>query len=102
MTANPGQCPACGFRIRDAEKGCDVCAHDAERFSTCSGCGSVGDDVQERYSFGIYAGRLCLKCCGKYRDNCGEGRDQGRVEELDEFQRGGYDAIDGEEGSLLV
>ncbi len=62
----------------------------------CSSCGKATGDVEERYSFGIYAGKLCLKCCSNYRDNCGEGQPQGDVTELDEFERGGYDAIHGE------
>ena len=62
----------------------------------CTGCGEERDDVQDRYSFGIYAGRLCVPCCGKYRDNCGIDQDQGRVEDLDEFEYGGYAAIEGD------
>jgi hypothetical protein len=42
----------------------------------CPSCREPGD-VEERYSFGIYAGRFCLKCCGRYRDNCGEDQPQG-------------------------
>lgn len=68
------------------------------KFETCTSCGErKPDEVQERYSFGIYAGRLCKSCCSKYRDNCGIDGEQGSVEDLDEFQRGGYDAIDGED-----
>jgi len=43
----------------------------------CTGCGEERDDVEERYSFGVYAGKLCLPCCSKYRDNCGEEREDG-------------------------
>lgn len=49
----------------------------------CTKCGST-KDVDTRYSFGVYAGRLCLKCCGAYRDNCGVGQPQGDYRELDE------------------
>jgi len=63
---------------------------------SCTKCGTTDGEIEGRYSFGIYAGRLCLKCCGSYRDNCGEGQPQGDVTELDEFAYGGYDAIDGE------
>ena len=58
---------------------------DNERFITCSSCGKVdADDVEERSSFGVYAGRLCTKCCGTYRDNCGLDGDQGDPADLDE------------------
>ena len=49
----------------------------------CRSCGKAGD-VQVRYSFGVYAGVLCVKCCGKYRDNCGIGGRQGSPADLDE------------------
>lgn len=51
----------------------------------CGRCGKRRTDVEDRYSFGIYAGRLCTPCCGSYRDNCGVGRAQGNpYAELDE------------------
>lgn len=62
----------------------------------CTSCCEERDDVDLRYSFGFYAGRLCEECCMKYRDNCGLDQDQGIVEELAEFEYGGYYAIDGE------
>ena len=41
-------------------------------YTRCTGCGEENrTDVEERYSFGIYAGRLCVPCCSKYRDKCG-------------------------------
>ncbi len=43
----------------------------------CTSCGEERSDVEERDSFGIYAGRLCVECCGKYRDNCGLDGEQG-------------------------
>ena len=61
----------------------------------CTSCGTTEGDIAPRYSFGIYAGRLCVACCGKFRDNCGVGQEQGRVEDLDEFAHGGYDAVYG-------
>ncbi len=42
----------------------------------CTSCGS-DKNVDRRYSFGVYAGRLCEKCCGAYRDNCGLDQEQG-------------------------
>ena len=67
-----------------------------QEYYTCTSCEKYEpNEVTERYSFGYYAGRLCLKCCGKYRDNCGE--TQGRVEDLAEFEAGGYAAIEGED-----
>lgn len=62
----------------------------------CTSCGEERDDVERRYSFGIYAGRLCEDCCHTYRDHCGLDQPQGAVEELAEFELGGYDAIYGE------
>jgi hypothetical protein len=67
-------------------------ALDAE--SKC-GCGAT-KDVEPRYSFGEYAGRLCPECCRKFRDHCGIDQGQGDPTELDEFARGGRDAIEGE------
>ena len=49
----------------------------------CTSCGSE-KDVEPRYSFGFYAGRLCLKCCAKYEDNCGVNEEQGDWRDLDE------------------
>jgi hypothetical protein len=46
-------------------------------YTHCTGCGKDSDSVEIRYSFGIYAGRLCDTCCGKYRDNCGLNQPQG-------------------------
>ena len=64
----------------------------------CRHCGKDDEDVQERYSYGIYAGIYCDECAyDTYRDHCGLTSDgQGKVEDLDEFAYGGYDAIDGE------
>lgn len=43
----------------------------------CSRCGQAKNDVEERYSFGVYAGRLCVQCCVGYRDRCGLDQPQG-------------------------
>lgn len=51
----------------------------------CTSCGRERNDVEERYSFGIYAGRLCEDCCYKYRDHCGIDQPQGNpYTDLDE------------------
>ena len=50
---------------------------------TCTSCGST-KDVEPRYSFGIYAGRLCRECCFGYRDHCGIDQEQGNPYTLDE------------------
>ena len=70
--------------------------HYDEDYRTCTGCGKVSDDVDSRYSFGIYAGKLCVACCAGYRDNCGIDQPQGDPTKLAEFEAGGWDAIDGE------
>ena len=63
----------------------------------CTSCSEERNDVERRWSFGFYAGRLCEKCCRKYRDHCGLDSPQGSVEDTDEFVRGGYDAVYGED-----
>jgi len=87
---------ACGEGCGEEPMGCTNCDKITGGEPVCTSCGEPKEDVQERYSFGMYAGRLCTECCSKYRDNCGIGESQGRVEDLDEFERGGYDAIDGD------
>lgn len=49
----------------------------------CSRCGQEPGDIEERYSYGVYAGRLCRKCCLEYRDHCGIDGRQGQPEELE-------------------
>lgn len=40
---------------------------------------------QERYSFGVYAGRMCEECAySRYRDHCGLDGKQGSAADLDE------------------
>ncbi|MBW2411904.1 MAG: hypothetical protein JRF72_19080 [Deltaproteobacteria bacterium] len=54
-------------------------------YDACTSCGKEKPgDVHERYSFGVYAGRLCTGCCAGYRDNCGIGQPQGCPADLDE------------------
>jgi hypothetical protein len=48
----------------------------------CTKCGNIGG--KPRYSFGIYAGRLCYDCCFSYRDHCGIDQSQGNPYALDE------------------
>jgi hypothetical protein len=42
------------------------------------------NDVEERYSFGVYAGIFCRECCLKYQDHCGIDQPQGSPNDLDE------------------
>lgn len=64
---------------------------------TCTRCGEERSDVERRWSFGFYAGRLCEKCCMTYRDHCGLNGSQGRVEDLYEYEYGGYSAVYGDD-----
>ena len=50
----------------------------------CGYCHELKDDIDERYSFGVYAGKMCTDCCASYRDNCGVGQPQGSPNDLDE------------------
>jgi len=68
-----------------------------ESFVICTRCCEPKKSVERRYSYGYYAGRLCDQCAyDAYRDHCGLEGSQGRVEELAEFDYGGYSAIEGE------
>lgn len=52
----------------------------------CPSCEKAKPDVDEQYSYGVYAGIMCGDCArSKYRDGCGhlDGR-QGNAAELDE------------------
>lgn len=40
--------------------------------------------VYARYSFTVYAGKFCDKCCNGYRDRCGLDGSQGDPNDLDE------------------
>lgn len=71
-------------------------------FDTCTKCGETKPGkVDNRYSFGIYAGRLCEKCCRSFRDHCGIDQPQGDVRSLHEFEAGGWEAIEGDQWDLL-
>lgn len=50
----------------------------------CTSCGKEKNSTEERYSFGVYAGRLCTDCCYGYRDHCGIDQNQGNPADLDE------------------
>lgn len=58
--------------------------------NSCTSCGEEKDDVERRYSFGVYAGRMCESCAiNGYRDACGllDGQ-QGDPNDLDEPYNG--------------
>lgn len=58
---------------------------DENNHEFCSKCGKHDpENVQERFSFGVYAGRLCSDCCIDYRDHCGIDQPQGDPSNLDE------------------
>ena len=50
----------------------------------CPHCHEMKDDIQERYSFGVYAGKFCRDCCKRFRDHCGIDQPQGSPNDLDE------------------
>jgi late competence protein required for DNA uptake (superfamily II DNA/RNA helicase) len=50
----------------------------------CSHCHKEKVSVEERFSFGVYAGIFCRECCMRFRDHCGIDQDQGRASDLDE------------------
>ena len=64
---------------------------------TCTSCRQTRPDVKPRYSFGIYAGRLCTPCCSYYRDRCGLDGEQGNPTTLDKYVAGGPAAVWGED-----
>jgi len=49
----------------------------------CNSCGEIREDIEERYSYGVYAGTFCTQCCYKYRDNCGIDQSQGNPSDLE-------------------
>jgi hypothetical protein len=53
-------------------------------YDRCQGCGEQRDDVEERESFGVFAGFLCVPCCSKFRDRCGLDGEQGDPRVLEE------------------
>lgn len=42
-------------------------------------------DIQERHSYGVYAGVFCTDCCYSYRDHCGIDGDQGTPGEYEDM-----------------
>ena len=56
------------------------------RSGICPSCKRKRPDIDEQYSFGVYAGVMCGDCARtKFRDGCGllDGR-QGNAADLDE------------------
>jgi hypothetical protein len=52
----------------------------------CPRCMEKKDDIEEQYSFGVYAGVMCMECARYgYRDQCGHGRPQGTREDYEEL-----------------
>jgi hypothetical protein len=50
----------------------DQLAHEI-KYGWCGRCATKSDDVTERYSLGVYAGRMCTSCArNSYVDGCGE------------------------------
>jgi len=43
----------------------------AIEFGICDRCKRHDTTVDERYSFGVYAGIMCRRCALGYRDRCG-------------------------------
>jgi len=108
----PDTCHYCGEQAKDmflsvdGEPMCDECYNKACQGSLeyqgkllmlCTRCGELRADIEPRYSFGIYAGKLCVPCCSTYRDGCGINQAQGDVTDLDEFDSHGYLGIYGED-----
>ena len=52
----------------------------------CPKCHEKKEDIDERYSFGVYAGVMCVDCAkSSFRDQCGlGGEEQGDPGDLDE------------------
>lgn len=63
----------------------EIC-RDLARLSGCPSCDRVKPDIDEQYSFGIYAGVMCTDCARKgFRDQCGHSPEgQGNPADLDE------------------
>ena len=83
IDGRPIPCQRC-FEVKPFVAGSMWCKECADWQRTCGRCGMVGDSVEERYSYGVYAGRLCPACCSSYRDNCGLDQPQGNPADLDE------------------
>lgn len=51
----------------------------------CPRCEHKRDDIEQQYSFGVYAGVMCKQCAiDGFRDQCGHGGQQGDPSDLDE------------------
>lgn len=52
----------------------------------CPRCGQPKNDIDEQYSYGVYAGVMCTDCARRgYRDQCGHSpTGQGDPADLDE------------------
>ena len=56
-----------------------------ETKTECPRCYKYKSDVEKRYSFTIYAGKMCEDCAiSGFTDQCGIGRRQGTQAEIDE------------------
>jgi Ni,Fe-hydrogenase I small subunit len=57
---------------------------------TCPSCQNKRKDIDERYSFGAYAGVMCEGCAKKnFRDGCGLNQPMGTRQEY-EYDNGPY------------
>ncbi len=83
MLPEPEQCWT--FRDFNQEQRSRALKDLMDRLVTCSRCGKRDLlEVEERYSFNVYAGRLCEPCCYTYRDHCGLDQPQGNPADLEE------------------
>ena len=53
----------------------------------CPRCQERRGDIDEQYSFGVYAGVMCTACAiAGFRDQCGHGQAQGTAAEYEELE----------------
>ena len=51
----------------------------------CPSCQKMSTTVEEQFSYGIYAGKMCRICAtSKFNDTCGQEQPMGNVRELDD------------------
>jgi hypothetical protein len=51
----------------------------------CPSCHRMSTTVEEQFSYGIYAGKMCRMCAtSKFNDTCGHEQPMGNVRELDD------------------
>lgn len=82
------KCEMCGKPMDQATQSeggaawslCEDCMYPVKY--QCTRCGST-KQVEERYSFGVYAGRLCRSCAMGYSDHCGIDQPQGDWRDLE-------------------